>query len=145
VTDPYTIKEYYDMIITGGMNVYSTEVEEVLTDHLAVKDIAVIGIPDEEWSEAIHAVVVCYEDEPVTEEELLNHADLKMANCKEPKAVEFREALPRTSYDKMIRSRFVNHTGKTKVVVLADVLTVSFSYFSPLFRPPLGEYGTQIG
>jgi len=97
----YLLDRKNDMIVTGGMNIYSTEVEETLAEHAVVKDVAVIGVPDEEWGEAVWAVVVPYEDETVPEEALIEYADERLAKYKKPKKIEFREALPRTPYDKV--------------------------------------------
>jgi long-chain acyl-CoA synthetase len=78
-----------DMIVTGGENVYSTEVENVLAAHPAVREVAVIGIPSETWGEAVHAVVVLEEGMRATAEELIEHAKKFLAGFKVPKSVEF--------------------------------------------------------
>jgi long-chain acyl-CoA synthetase len=84
-----------DMIVTGGENVYSTEVENVLANHPAVKDVAVIGIPSDTWGEAVHAIVVLREDMLATAEELIEYVRRFLAGFKVPKSVEFRdEPLP---------------------------------------------------
>ncbi len=80
-----------DMIVTGGENVYSTEVEQALASHPAVAQVAVIGIPDDVWVEAVHAVVVLHPDHTVTETELIEHARGQIAAYKTPKSVAFRE------------------------------------------------------
>ncbi len=78
-----------DMIVTGGENVYSTEVENALATHPAVKDVAVIGIPDDKWGETVHAVVVLNVDVSATPEQLIDHARQRLASFKVPKSVEF--------------------------------------------------------
>jgi long-chain acyl-CoA synthetase len=80
-----------DMIVTGGENVYSTEVENVLATHPAVGDVAVIGIPSEKWGEAVHAVVVLKEGMKATAEELIEHTRKALAGFKVPKSVEFED------------------------------------------------------
>jgi long-chain acyl-CoA synthetase len=80
-----------DMIVTGGENVYSTEVEHVLSTHPAVGEVAVIGIPSDTWGEAVHAVVVLKEGMRATGEELIEHAKRFLAGFKVPKSVEFHD------------------------------------------------------
>lgn len=79
-----------DMIVTGGENVYSTEVENALSNHPAVAQVAVIGIPHDVWGEQVHAVVVLNLGVEVTEDELREHARLTIAGYKVPKSIEFR-------------------------------------------------------
>jgi long-chain acyl-CoA synthetase len=84
-----------DMIVTGGENVYSTEVENVLANHPAVKDVAVIGIPSETWGEAVHAIVVLRDGMVATAEELIDYVRKFLAGFKVPKSVEITtEPLP---------------------------------------------------
>jgi long-chain acyl-CoA synthetase len=84
-----------DMIVTGGENVYSTEVENVLANHPAVKDVAVIGIPSETWGEAVHAIVVLRDGMVASAEELIEYVRRFLAGFKVPKSVEIsREPLP---------------------------------------------------
>jgi long-chain acyl-CoA synthetase len=91
-----------DMIVTGGENVYSTEVEDVLYRHPAVLEAAVFGVPDERWGEAVHAVVV--PRAPVTAEELIAHCHAAIAGYKVPKAIELRaEPLPKSGAGKVLK------------------------------------------
>jgi long-chain acyl-CoA synthetase len=84
-----------DMIVTGGENVYSTEVENVLATHPAVEEVAVIGIPDDKWGEIVHAIVVLKANGKATSEQLIDHARERLASFKVPKSVEFHcEPLP---------------------------------------------------
>jgi len=83
-----------DMIVTGGENVYCTEVEDVLYRHAAVLEAAVFGVPDERWGEAVHAVVVPRPDAAVTEEALLAHCRAQIAAYKLPKRIEAMAAKP---------------------------------------------------
>jgi long-chain acyl-CoA synthetase len=91
-----------DMIITGGENVYSTEVEEVLYSHPAVEEACVFGIPDSRWGEAVHAVVV--PRGPVAVDELLAHCRAAIAPYKVPKAIVLREEpLPKSGAGKVLK------------------------------------------
>ena len=91
----YLVDRVKDMIVTGGENVYSIEVENALSTHPAVDQVAVIGIPHEVWGEQVHAIVVLKEGMSATAEELIEHARRSIAGYKVPKSVEFRtEPLP---------------------------------------------------
>jgi acyl-CoA synthetase (AMP-forming)/AMP-acid ligase II len=90
-----------DVIITGGENVSSIEVEDAVFSHPAVAEVAVIGIPDDKWGELVTALVVLAEGEQVSEEELIAHTKARIASYKAPKRVEFREAIPRTATGKI--------------------------------------------
>jgi acyl-CoA synthetase (AMP-forming)/AMP-acid ligase II len=90
-----------DVIITGGENVSSIEVEDVLFSHPAVAEVAVIGVPDEKWGETIKALVVLTDGESATEEELIRWCKDKAAGYKAPTSVEFRDELARTATGKL--------------------------------------------
>ncbi|NPC96551.1 AMP-binding protein [Nocardioides sp. zg-DK7169] len=90
-----------DVIITGGENVSSIEVEDVLFSHPAVAEVAVIGVPDEKWGETIMALVVLARGEEVTEAELISWCKERAAGYKAPTAVEFRTDLARTATGKL--------------------------------------------
>jgi len=90
-----------DVIITGGENVSSIEVEDVLFSHPAVAEVAVIGVPSEKWGETIKALVVLAEGESVTEDELIRWCKDKAAGYKAPTSVEFRDELARTATGKL--------------------------------------------
>jgi acyl-CoA synthetase (AMP-forming)/AMP-acid ligase II len=90
-----------DVIITGGENVSSIEVEDAVFSHPAVAEVAVIGIPDDKWGEMVTALVVRAEGEQVSEEEIIAHCRGKIAGYKIPKRVEFRNAIPRTATGKI--------------------------------------------
>ena len=79
-----------DMIVTGGENVYSTEVENAVASHPAVQEVAVIGIPSDVWGETVHAIVVLKRDQNATAEELIEYARKSLAGFKVPKSVEFQ-------------------------------------------------------
>ena len=93
-----------DVVISGGFNVYPIEVENVLTDHPALSEAAVIGLPHETWGEAVHAVVVARPDATVTESELLAFCRERIGSYKTPKSIEFTDALPRTPVGKIAKN-----------------------------------------
>jgi long-chain acyl-CoA synthetase len=94
-----------DMIISGGENVYSAEVEGVLSRHPAVAACAVIGIPSATWGEAVHAIVVLRPGAAAIEEDGLRaHCRLSLAGYKCPKTIEFRDALPLSSAGKVLKT-----------------------------------------
>lgn len=91
----FLVDRMNDMIVTGGENVYSIEVENAISTHPAVEQVAVIGIPHETWGEQVHAIVVLAEGATVTAEEIQEHSRRSIARYKVPKSVEFRsEPLP---------------------------------------------------
>jgi acyl-CoA synthetase (AMP-forming)/AMP-acid ligase II len=90
-----------DVIITGGENVSSIEVEDCLYQHPAVAEVAVIGVPDDKWGETIKALVVVRPGETATESELIAHCRDRLAHFKAPTSVELRDALDRTATGKL--------------------------------------------
>jgi len=92
-----------DMILTGGENVYSTEVENVLYTHEHVLEAAVFGVPDPHWGETVKACVVLKEGCEVTEEEVILFCKKDLAHFKAPKSVDFLEALPKTGSGKIYK------------------------------------------
>ena len=91
----YLVDRVKDMIVTGGENVYSVEVENAIASHPAVAQVAVIGIPHEKWGEQVHAIIVLKEGETATEDEITEHVKGQIAGYKAPKSVEFRtEPIP---------------------------------------------------
>ena len=94
-----------DIIISGGENISSTEVEGVLYKHPAILECAVIAVPDEKWGEVPKAIVVLHESAEVTEKEIIDYCRDNMAHFKAPKSVEFVEALPKTATGKIQKFR----------------------------------------
>ena len=92
-----------DLIISGGNNVYPREVEEVLITHPSVAGVCVVGIPDEYWGEAVHAVVVAEPGTTPTARELIDYCAGFMAGYKKPKDIEFVDDLPTSAYGKILR------------------------------------------
>jgi len=106
-----------NMIITGGENVYPSEVENVVGAHVAVRDVAVIGVPDEKWGEAVKAIVVLHEGHEATEElagEIIQFTKGKLAGYKRPKSVDFikDEEMPRTPTGKILHRFLREKYGK---------------------------------
>jgi fatty-acyl-CoA synthase len=100
-----------DVIITGGENVSSIEVEDVLNSHPAVREVAVIGLADEKWGEAVTALVVT-DGSAVTAAELIAHCRGSLAGFKCPKRVEFRDSLPRTATGKLQKFKLRNEYNR---------------------------------
>lgn len=90
-----------DVIISGGENVSSIEVEDTLFSHPAVEEVAVIGVPDEKWGETVKALVVLKHGEAAESNDLIAYCRERLAHFKCPTSVEFREALPRTATGKL--------------------------------------------
>jgi acyl-CoA synthetase (AMP-forming)/AMP-acid ligase II len=98
-----------DMIITGGFNVFSTEVESVVLTHPAVLDCAVIGVPDERWGEAVKAVVELKPGAHASAAELVEHCRTRLGGVKSPKSVEIWETLPRSPVGKVLKRTVREH------------------------------------
>jgi acyl-CoA synthetase (AMP-forming)/AMP-acid ligase II len=91
------------MIISGGENIYPAEVESAICDHPDVAEVAVIGVPDEKWGEAVKAFVVMKQGKSATATDIINFTRERIAGFKTPKSVEFIEALPRNPSGKILR------------------------------------------
>jgi acyl-CoA synthetase (AMP-forming)/AMP-acid ligase II len=92
-----------DMIVSGGENVYPRVVEEVLYQHPAIAEAAVIGVPDERWGEAVKAIVVLQQGMTATAEEIMEFCRGKVGGFERPRSVDFIEALPRTPSGKVLK------------------------------------------
>jgi len=92
-----------DMIVSGGENIFPREVEEVLYQHPAVLEAAVIGIPDEYWVESAHAVVTLKTGMDASDKELIEFCKQRLARYKAPKSVEFVSALPKNPSGKILK------------------------------------------
>ena len=99
----YIVDRMKDMIITGGENVYSREVEEVLYTHPGVSEAAVIGLPDPQWGERVVAVVVLRPGATVTSLDIIATARGRLASFKKPRQVIFTDQLPKTASGKIIK------------------------------------------
>lgn len=104
-----------DMVITGGENVYSAEVEDVLFAHPAVAEAAIIGIPDPKWGESVFAVVVLRPGAHASADDLITHSRSHLAKYKAPKGVAFVEALPRNAAGKVLKRELRERFGGARV------------------------------
>jgi long-chain acyl-CoA synthetase len=111
----YLVDRKKDMIVTGGENVYSTEVEAVLYAHPSVKEAAVIPIPDADWGEAVHACVAVRDGKQVTAEELQECCRERLANYKVPRSIEFIEGeLPKGGTGKILKKQLKERYWKDR-------------------------------
>jgi long-chain acyl-CoA synthetase len=109
----YMVDRIKDMIISGGENIYSVEVENCVTQHPAVSQCAVIGIPDEKWGERVHAFIILQPDGKVTAEEIIEFTRARIAHYKCPRTVEFRTAFPLSGAGKVLKRELrKEYTGK---------------------------------
>jgi fatty-acyl-CoA synthase len=93
-----------NMIISGGENVYPSEVESMLAGHPKVKDVAVIGVPNEKWGESVHAVIILHDGAGASEDEILDWCKDKIAGYKRPRSASFitESEMPRTATGKIL-------------------------------------------
>jgi len=111
----YFVDRKKDMIKSGGLNIYSKEVEEVLARHPKIAEAVVIGVPDEKWGETVKAVVVVKEGETLSEGEVIDHCKQYLASYKKPTSVSFVDALPKSQFGgkvlkRELRERFSKKT-----------------------------------
>jgi len=99
----YVVDRLKDMIVSGGENVYSAEVENAVAAHPNVAACAVIGVPDQEWGERVHAVIVCVPGTTVTAEEIREHTKTLIAGYKAPRSIEVVDTLPVSGAGKILK------------------------------------------
>jgi long-chain acyl-CoA synthetase len=99
----YIVDRKNDMIISGGENIYPREIEDVILQHEAVQEVAVIGVPDDYWGESIKALVVLKDGEKASGEDLIAFCKKKLASYKKPRSVEFRDELPKSANGKILK------------------------------------------
>ena len=104
----YVVERKDDMIISGGVNVYPREIEEVLYRHPSVSEASVIGLPDEHWGEVVKAIVVPREGAQVTEAEIIDFCAKNLAGYKKPKSVDFWRELPKSPQGKILKKEIRN-------------------------------------
>lgn len=92
-----------DMIVSGGLNIYPREIEEVLMEHPCLAEVAVIGVPNDRWREAVKAIAVVKPDRAVTADELILFARERMGKYKVPQTIDFIDALPRNTSGKVLK------------------------------------------
>ncbi|TWI54729.1 class I adenylate-forming enzyme family protein [Halalkalibacter nanhaiisediminis] len=100
----YIVDRKKDMLISGGVNIYPREIEAVLYSHPHILDVAIIGVPDPKWGEAIKAVVVVKDGYFLTEDEIIKFYEGKIASFKKPKSVDFVKELPRNPSGKILKT-----------------------------------------
>jgi len=112
----YIVDRKNDMIISGGVNIYPREIEEILYQHPSVLEASVIGVPDDFWGEAVKAIIIRKENAIVSENDIIRFCGEHLAGYKKPKSVEFWKELPRSPQGKIlkraIRERYSKNTGK---------------------------------
>jgi len=99
----YIVDRKKDMIITGGENIFPREIEEVLYVHPKILEAAIIGLPDPDWGEKVHAVIALKEGENLTGQEVIDYCKSRIAGFKKPKSVEFVDKLPRSAAGKVLK------------------------------------------
>jgi long-chain acyl-CoA synthetase len=99
----FMVDRIKDMIISGGENIYSVEVENCVTQHPAVAQCSVIGVPDEKWGERVHAFVILKPGAKATPDDIIAHSRSLIAHYKCPRSVEFREAFPLSGAGKVLK------------------------------------------
>jgi acyl-CoA synthetase (AMP-forming)/AMP-acid ligase II len=99
----YVVDRKSDMVISGGVNIYPVEIDNVIMTHPKVVDCAVIGVPDDKWGESLKAIVVLKDGETSTEQEIIDYCKDRLANYKKPKTVDFAPELPRNPSGKILK------------------------------------------
>ena len=99
----YLADRKHDMIISGGENIYPAEIEEVITQIPEVSEVAVIGVPNEEWGEEVKSLVIVKEDKTITAQEILDYCKQNLAGYKRPRTVELVDDFPRTATGKILK------------------------------------------
>ncbi len=106
----YIVDRKRDMIVSGGFNIYPSEIEQIIWSHAAVEDCAVVGVPDEKWGEAVKAIIQLKAGAVVNADDLVDYCRQRLGGMKTPKSFEFWEELPRSAVGKVlkrsIRDRF---------------------------------------
>jgi acyl-CoA synthetase (AMP-forming)/AMP-acid ligase II len=108
----YIVDRKKDMIISGGINIYPREIEEIIYTHPAVSHCTVIGVPDEEWGETPKAVVVLREEMKATEDEIIDLCRQSLASYKKPTSVDFVDSLPMTPSGKILKREVLEQYWK---------------------------------
>lgn len=114
----YVVDRKNDMIISGGENVYPIEIENVISAHPDVLEVAVIGVPDQRWGQAVKAVVVVRQSRKTDPDSILNFCRGKLAGFKIPKSVDFIDSIPRNASGKITKNplRDKYYQGQTRKI-----------------------------
>ncbi len=99
----YILDRTKDMVISGGANIYPREIEEVIQQHPAVKEVAVVGVPDDVWGESVKAVIGLRDGYSATEQDIIDLCLSHLASYKKPKSVDFVPELPKNAYGKVLK------------------------------------------
>ena len=127
------------MIISGGMNIYPAEIEAALEQHTEIYDVAVFGIPSEEWGEASDATVARSPGSSLTGEEIMAFAREHLASYKVPRSVDFMDELPRTGSGKLLKRQLRPYrAGRTAQVRLTSAM-------KPFQRPGASSWPADAG
>src|SRR5262249_29928138 len=108
----FIVQRKKDLILVGGFNVYPNEVEDVLYTHPAIRETAVIGVPDQYKGEAVKAYIVLKKDARVTAEDLIGHCRERLAKYKVPALIVFVETLPKSAVGKILRRELRESAGE---------------------------------
>jgi acyl-CoA synthetase (AMP-forming)/AMP-acid ligase II len=100
----YIVDRKKDMVISGGVNIYPREIEEVMITHPEVVDVAVIGVPDEKWGESLKAYVVSKSGATTDKEALMEFCESKISRMKTPRDIEYIDAIPRNATGKVLKT-----------------------------------------
>ena len=92
------------MVISGGVNIYPREIEDVLHNHPNIQDVAVIGVPDEKWGESLKAFIVTPNPDALKSEEVLSFCEQNISKIKTPKIIEFIDSIPRNANGKILKT-----------------------------------------
>ncbi|ARD47055.1 class I adenylate-forming enzyme family protein [Sporosarcina sp. P33] len=110
----YLLDRKKDMIISGGINIYSKDIEQVIQSHHSVFETAVVGIPDQKWGEAVKAFIVLHQEQSVSKDELMQYFNNKLARFQKIKEIEIITSLPRTASGKVLKRELRNYQYEHK-------------------------------
>lgn len=111
----YLMDRKKDMIVSGGENIYTTEVEAALYQHSDIKECAVVGVPDEKFGEALFAVIVTADGKKLTETDVINHCRERIGGYKIPRKMDFIAEMPKSAMGKILKNELRNIYGKIKI------------------------------
>jgi len=100
----YIVDRKKDMVISGGVNIFPREIEDVLHNHPDIQDVAVIGVPDEKWGESLKAFIVTHHPDALKSEEVLSFCEQNISKIKTPKIIEFIDTIPRNANGKVLKT-----------------------------------------
>ena len=100
----YIVDRKKDMVISGGINIYPREIEDVLYNHPNIEDVAVIGVPDEKWGESLKAFIVANNPGELQSEDVLSFCEQNISKIKTPKMIEFIDTIPRNANGKVLKT-----------------------------------------